>query len=124
MNFARGNVKNGKLSICGYQLDVANLLDDADVKSCEGREVVFGFRPEAILLGEQENSFVFKGKVQLTELLGDNTNVYIDMDDTQLILKVDPHDTPEDSSEITFSVPYASSYLFDGESEYRIEGKK
>ena len=124
MNFARGNVNNGKLSICGYDLEISKLIDDAAVKSYEGREMVFGFRPEAILLGEHEDSFVFKGNVQLTELLGDNTNVYIDVDDNQLILKVDPHDTPEDSSEITFSVPYASSYLFDGESELRIEGKK
>ena len=59
----------------------------------------------------------------LTELLGDNTNVYVDMDGKPLILKVDPHDTPEDDCVIRFSIPYVNAYLFDGDSEVRLEKK-
>ena len=33
------------------------------------------------------------------------------------ILKVNPHDTPEMDSKITFTIPLESVYLFDGESE-------
>ncbi len=59
--------------------------------------------------------------VELTEMLGDNTNVYINMDNVNAILKVDPHDTPEVDSNIVFSIPYESVYLFDGETEMVIK---
>jgi len=54
-------------------------------------------------------------------MLGDNTNVYITMGEDKAILKVDPHDTPEVDSAITFSIPHESVYLFDGETELVIE---
>ena len=53
-------------------------------------------------------------------MLGDNTNVYVDIADRKAILKVDPHDTPDIDSEIVFSIPVESVYLFDGETERRI----
>jgi multiple sugar transport system ATP-binding protein len=59
--------------------------------------------------------------VELTEMLGDNTNVYTTMDEVHSILKVDPHDTPEVDSDITFSIPYENVYLFDGETEMVIK---
>ena len=54
-------------------------------------------------------------------MLGDNTNVYITLDEVHSILKVDPHDTPEVDSDITFSIPYENVYLFDGETEMVIK---
>ena len=90
---------------------------------CRRKPVALGFRPEGIVLGEAENSYVFEADVDLTELLGDNTNVYVSVGDTNLILKVDPHDTPNLDTKITFSVPYANAYLFDGESELVIAKK-
>ena len=86
----------------------------------EGKEVVFGFRPEAVYLGEEENSYVLHGDVELTEMLGDNTNVYINMEDTPAILKVDPHDTPAVDSKVIFSIPFENVYVFDGETELAI----
>ena len=83
----------------------------------EGRELVFGFRPEAIKLGSHDKSYKINCNVELTEMLGDNTNVYITAGDQRAILKVDPHDTPEIDSKITFSIPYENVYLFDGETE-------
>jgi len=55
--------------------------------------------------------------VELTEMLGDNTNVYVNIGETNAILKVNPHDTPELDSQITFSIPVESTYLFDAETE-------
>ena len=83
----------------------------------EGRELVFGFRPEAIVLGQQPNAISLTATVELTEMLGDNTNVYITAGEEKAILKVEPHDTPEMDSEFTFSIPYDSIYLFDAETE-------
>ena len=54
---------------------------------------------------------------ELTEMLGDNTNVYITVGEQQAILKVDSHDTPEMGADLTFSIPYSEVYLFDGETE-------
>ncbi len=116
MNFVRGKVTDGTLDVGGVKLDLRHKLGDK-LSEYEGRELVFGFRPEAIRLGQAKEAYVLPANVELTEMLGDNTNVYIVMQDVHAILKVDPHDTPEVDSNIVFSIPYESVYLFDGETE-------
>lgn len=123
MNFVRSDVKNGKITVLGKEIKLSHIISDENVNALEGKPVAIGFRPEGIVLGEQENSYVFEVTVDLTELLGDNTNVYVSDGDTNLILKVDPHDTPAMDEKITFSVPFSNAYLFDGESEMVIEKK-
>ena len=112
MNFIRGIVKNGRISFGSAQLDLSQKL--GRIKEYEGEEIVFGFRPEAIQLGEQPDGYQIPCQVELTEMLGDNTNIYITAGDQQAILKVDSHDTPEVDTQLTFSIPYDSVYLFDG----------
>ena len=50
-------------------------------------------------------------------MLGDNTNVYVDIQGDKSILKVNHHDTPEMDSEIVFTIPLESVYIFDNETE-------
>ncbi|MBQ6258649.1 MAG: sn-glycerol-3-phosphate ABC transporter ATP-binding protein UgpC [Lachnospiraceae bacterium] len=121
MNFIRGKVENGIFRIGGEPMDLRK-KPKFDASKYEGKEIVFGFRPEAIELGEKENSFVVNGSVELTEMLGDNTNVYMNINEDRAILKIDPHDTPEVDSNISFSIPYERVYLFDGETEMVIDG--
>ena len=116
MNFLRARVRGGRLRVGEQDLDLSPCLGKA-VGRWEGKEIVFGFRPEAIGLGRREKSYVLDCTVELTEMLGDNTNVYIQLGEDQAILKVDPHDTPEVDSRLTFSIPYESVYLFDAETE-------
>ena len=120
MNFVRGKVSGGKITVGKTALDLGHKLG-SKLAQYEGKELVFGFRPESIQLGEHENAYVLPATVELTEMLGDNTNVYIEMEGEHSILKVDPHDTPDVDSQITFSIPYESVYLFDGETERVIE---
>ena len=120
MNFIRGKLKNGKLNFGKNELDVARKLGDK-AKKYEGKEVVFGFRPEAIELGSKADAYVVKADVELTEMLGDNTNVYITAGEDKAILKVDPHDTPATDSTIEFSIPVKEVYVFDGETEMVIK---
>ena len=120
MNFVRGKVEGGKLDVGGQKVDLSHKLGDK-LPQYEGKEIVFGYRPEAIKLGETSDAYVLSAKVELTEMLGDNTNVYIEMEDLHSILKVDPHDTPEVDSSISFSIPYENVYLFDGETEMVIK---
>ena len=119
MNFVRAVLKKGKITIGNNTLDLSKKLGDKASKY-EGKEIVFGYRPEAIVLGKADDSLSIKASVELTELLGDNTNVYVDIQGEKSILKVNPHDTPEMDSDIEFSIPYESVYLFDGETERRI----
>ena len=119
MNFVRATLKKGKITIGKNTLDLSEKLGDKAAKY-EGKEIVFGFRPEAIVLGKAENSLSIKASVELTELLGDNTNVYVDIQGEKSILKVNPHEIPEMDSDIEISIPFESVYLFDGETEKRI----
>ena len=116
MNFVRSVVKEGAVRIGSKAFDLGPKLGDR-LSEYEGREIVFGFRPEAVSLGACDNAYVMTGDVELTEMLGDNSNVYVTMKQDRVILKVDPHDTPEMDTEITFSVPYGNVYLFDGATE-------
>ena len=120
MNFIRGTVKQGKIMFGANELSIEKKLGGRAAQY-EGKEIVFGFRPEHIELGTVAGAYQITADVELTEMLGDNTNVYVTADEDKAILKVDPHDTPEIDSTITFSVPVESVYLFDGETEFVIK---
>ncbi len=122
MNFIRCTVKNGCVEIAGKSYDVSAKLGSC-TKAYEGKVVYFGFRPEAIVLGKQEKAYVMDAVVELTEMLGDNTNVYVNIAEHNAILKVNPHESPEMDEAICFSIPYESTYLFDGETENVIEAE-
>ena len=123
MNFIKATVRGGCIDISGQKLDISKNLG-SQAAAYEGKEVYFGFRPEAIKLGRQDGAHVLSAKVELTEMLGDNTNVYINIGSHNAILKVSPYETPEMDSDITFSIPLESTYLFDGETEMVIDGNK
>ncbi len=116
MNFIRRTVHDGTIEIGGKKLDISNLLK-VKKRYYEGKEVLFGFRPEGTVLGQQANTYTLEAKVELTEMLGDNANVYITIGDDRAILKVNPHDIPKTDSDIVFSIPYDCAYLFDAETE-------
>ena len=116
MNFIKGKLTGGKLRFGKNELDLTKKLGPK-AKQYEGKDLVFGFRPESIELGAVPEAFHLKAQVELTEMLGDNTNVYITAEEEKAILKVDPHDTPELDTELSFSIPFKSVYLFDGETE-------
>lgn len=116
MNLVRGVVTDGCISFGEDTIDLSKKLGEKTA-SYEGKEIIFGFRPEAITLGESDDAYNVGGMVELTEMLGDNTNVYISSGNKRAILKVDPHDTPETDKAIVFSIPYKNVYLFDGETE-------
>ena len=116
MNFIRRKVEKGCIEIGGAAFDLTKKLG-GKIADYEGKEIVFGFRPEAIVMGEQAGAYVTRGTVELTEMLGDNANVYLDIDADKAILKVTPHEIPEMDTEVIFSIPVESVYLFDADTE-------
>ncbi len=123
MNFVRSTVHGGCVEVGGVKLDISAGLGSHKAEY-EGKDVYFGFRPEAAILGEQADAFVLNATVELTEMLGDNTNVYVNIGETNAILKVNPHEAPQMDEQITFSIPVSSTYLFDAETEMVITDKK
>ncbi len=124
MNFIDATVKDGKLDIAGNIIDLGAIMDRDALKKHECEKVALGFRPEAIkLVGKDDIRRAFKiaCSVELTELLGDSTNVYVDIRGIKTILKVDPHDSPAVNSSLEFAIPYENVYLFDRDSEKRIK---
>lgn len=119
MNFVNGKVQNGKIDFGSNSLDISGKLG-ARAAEYEGRNVIFAFRPEAVLMGEQADAYVVSANVELTEMLGDTANIYVDDEGARAILKVSPHEIPEMDTRIQFSVPFEQAYLFDGETEYVI----
>jgi hypothetical protein len=71
-----------------------------------------------------ENGYKIHAVATLTEMLGDSTNIYIEIDGDTVILKVDPHDAPRMDEEFDFYLPYEKVYLFDRESEKVLAEKK
>ncbi len=120
MNFIRATVKGGCIDVGGKQLDISPKLGSLKAQY-EGKDIYFGFRPEAAILGTKENAYVMDAVVELTEMLGDNTNVYVNIGDVNAILKVTPYETPKMDAPITFSIPLESTYLFDAETENVID---
>ena len=118
MNFLRQTVQNGCVHFGFNPFDLSAKL--TSIEEYEGKSIVFGYRPESVSLVPVENAYKITCSVELTEMLGDYTNVYITAGEDQAILKVDSHDTPETDRDITFYVPYESVYLFDGETEETI----
>lgn len=127
MNFITAKLINGKLDINGNTVDLNMIADKKILQKHIGDDVAFGFRPEHIkLVGKEntDNAFILPCTVELTELLGDNTNVYVDINGIKTILKVDPHNSPDVDEKISFAVPYDKVYLFDKKTEKRIKLKE
>ena len=116
MNFIRCAVKDGCVSLGDHTLDLSGKLGD-QLNEYEGKEIIFGFRPEAVVLGENSAKYALSGTVELTEMLGDNANVYLDISGDKVIVKVSPHEIPPLESELVFSIPEESIYLFDAKTE-------
>ncbi len=126
MNFVETRIVNGVLDIPNNPIDLNRFADRQVIEEYEGREVAFGFRPEAVQLSDgeaPEKCFALLSKVELVELLGDNTNVYADMYGQNVIFKVDPHLSPDTGTGFECYLPYDGVYLFDKQTEKRIRLK-
>ena len=120
MNFASSKVEGGMASLGGNVFDLSKRFAKDVLDAYEGKDVVVGFRPESVVLEPGDDSYSVDCTVELTELLGDNTNVYVDVQGCKAIVKVDPHSTPEMDAPMRFYIPCESIYLFDGETQKTI----
>ncbi|OJV66802.1 MAG: sugar ABC transporter ATP-binding protein [Clostridiales bacterium 38-18] len=123
MNFLHGTLteKAGKIvtAIDGFEV-VLNEAAAAKVKAGNyiGKEVVVGVRPEDIkIVGANEGLNV---KVEVTELLGSDLNVYFSFKGRQYIAKADAHVELQFNQIISVAFDMDKLHLFDKESEKSI----
>jgi multiple sugar transport system ATP-binding protein len=81
-----------------------------------GKEVLLGARPEHGFLVEDGTS----AKVEVTELLGSETYVYVTMEGKEVVLRVDPDIDVQVGQNIEFSFRAEKVHLFDKETELNI----
>ncbi len=125
MNLIKTGLKDGVAMLGSNRLDLSPLFSKETLDKYNGKDVIIGFRPEAVVLGEKAaDSFTLKCNVELTELLGDSANIYIDMEGIQAILKVDPHLIPKSAEELEFRIPSKNLYLFDSETTVCLNEKR
>ncbi len=122
MNLISTRIEHGKAIIGGAMLELDKVMDAESLAKYEGKEIVFGFRPEAIVGDEAPDAYVIDASVELTELLGDVTNVYVDIAADKAILKLDPREAPKMDQAYRFSIPYRTVYIFDKETTNTIIG--
>ncbi len=116
MNFLTCTVAGGKAYIRNTEQSVDLSADfAAEMHEHEGGEIELGFRPENVLLYDEAKAgrcAVLNGEVMLTEMLGDNVNVYVSVGGKDLILKLSPYDAPAVGETCRFMAPLELVHLF------------
>jgi multiple sugar transport system ATP-binding protein len=122
MNFLNGTIDNE-----GYFVnnDVKVKLSKDQIELTRnhiGGQVILGFRPEDVNCDDLNNNdgVILKAKVEIGELLGDNRNLYCNLGNSKIILRVNPYVKFELDSPLAFNIPYKNIHLFDKETENRL----
>lgn len=98
-------------------LNYANSFAEVKNKS-QGKDLIFGFRPENAHLIDiskpmPENGYIVDVDVELTEMLGDTVNVYLNIGEHKVIVKSTIYDIPNIGDKRKIFIPYEGVYFFD-----------
>ncbi|MCR5564577.1 MAG: sn-glycerol-3-phosphate ABC transporter ATP-binding protein UgpC [Gammaproteobacteria bacterium] len=112
MNLVKAEVKDGKVIIPGS--DASYDLKDVHDNELENQEIFFGVRPEHLKVQRKNEGMIeVHTTVELTEMLGDNSNMYLKWGSNNIISKVDPHEVSKVGEEVTLYVQKKNIFLFD-----------
>ena len=129
MNFATCTVEENdgvvSLKFAGNEIKLpeglATKVKEAD---CIGKEVILGIRPEDL---HDEEAFlslnpdaILKAHVEVTELMGAETYLYLKVGDNSFTARVDPRSTAKVDDTIKIGVDLNKIHLFDKETEVTI----
>ena len=128
MNFTDGVLveKDGKLVIDvegNYTVEVpAEKAENSNLRDYIGKTVVFGVRPEDIKISDLENyaGATTKANVDLTELMGSETYVYLDCFGKKLICRAAPDLYIKEDTEIEIGFNTKKLHIFDKETKSAI----
>ncbi len=96
-------------------------LVPAPVVDAGGSSLTAGFRPEHVHIANGAGDSVrFSAKVDNVEYLGDEQLIHALVKETRIIAKLPPDRTIEVGEDTTFAVPRQNLYLFDAETQERV----
>lgn len=90
-------------------------------KNYIGKEVILGIRPENISFeGNAIHDLSFKAKVEVTELLGAESYVYLSKNDTQIVTRINGTTSLKTGDIVTTFLDTSKLHIFDKESGFSI----
>ena len=124
MNFANGRIikKEDKLYFAENKFTVKIVEDMYDkLSSYNGKEVIFGIRPEDIydklFVSTASPDNCVKGVVEIVEPMGAEIFLYITVGNSSFIARVGGHDKPEVSQDIDLVFDMSKVHFFDKDTE-------
>lgn len=122
MNFLNGAIKNGKFEILQDDKTVFTFdcSDKKELLAYEGKEVIFGIRPEDVLLASENENNDFSMLCDLTELLGAERIIYGYIGGQKFIIKTNADNVIESGTTYAFKINRKKIHFFDGESQKAI----
>lgn len=131
MNFIDAKVvdNGGKLGLSfgnekNYFLELPESKINATVKASVGKDVIMGIRPEDLKDDEMFISASTTGivdcDVEVTEMMGAETYLYLVMDGINLTARVDPRTTAKPGDNIKVALDVQKLHIFDKETEKAI----
>lgn len=122
MNFINVKLEGGYIVTNGLNLKVPEgALKVLREKGYEGKELIFGIRPEDV---NTEAAFletfpesVVKATISVSELLGSESHLYCQVGDNEFIAKVDARDYLETGATIELGFDLNKAHFFDKETE-------
>ena len=128
MNFVDAQIveKNGDLYVefKGNSLKLPETKVNDDVKAYVGKDVVIGIRPEHVhdeeRFLEAQPEYIIEADVEVTELMGAETFLYLDVDGAKFTAKVAPTTTAQADEKIKVVLSLEHAHLFDKETQVTI----
>ncbi|MCY6484883.1 sn-glycerol-3-phosphate ABC transporter ATP-binding protein UgpC [Clostridium aestuarii] len=122
MNFINCDIKEENDSIYAEFMDnkieipedKAKLLKEND---CINKEVILGIRPEEIYVKDSKAQNGIKARVEVTEMLGSESYLYLDMNGNNIIARVDSSTKVEIGNNIKFAFDANKIHMFNKETE-------
>ncbi len=129
MNFIDAKIDkaaNGfTVSFSKYSLPIpASKVKDGQLDSYVGKDVVFGIRPEDVHddpdFLESHSEYMVEAQVDVTELMGAETYLYLTCEGSNLTARVEPTSTAKSNDTIKIALDMSKAHLFDKDSEITI----
>lgn len=125
MNFIEADYVNGELIIglIRYQLP-KSIVNQLQQRNYQEQKIILGIRPENINIvtevEEQSNNLSFVTEVEIAELMGAETLVYFNVNEQQMILKVNDMGFYNTGEKLALSIHLEDMHFFDKATEMRL----
>mgnify|MGYP002563434251 CR=1 FL=1 len=118
--------RNGSfyLHFAGTEVKLPDGKATPELDAYDGKDVIFGIRPENIF-DDQAHITAFpehvcEAKITVTEKMGSETYLYMNIGETSCVARVDPRTTAKVGDQIQIALDMTKAHLFDKETELAI----